>query len=276
MSAATLDRATTAAPTAARDASWPTQVAQVAWRWFVNLFRQPWGLGVAIIQPVVWIVLFGNVFSAVGDLPGFGGVDYLTFLVPGIVMMTVLYSGAWAGTGFIDDIRSGVMDRLLSSPVHRSALVAGQLVQQLALSLVQGVCVLAIGWLAGARYDGGLVGMAVALGASLLLAAAFCSLSAAVALLARDQTALIGISTVIVLPATFVSTALMPPALLPSWVETAARYNPLTWATEVARTAMSTDVDWGLVGTRCLWLAALAAVVAWWSVRAMRSYQRSL
>lgn len=276
MSTATLDRTTAPAPTTARDASWPAQVAHVSWRWFVNLLRQPWGLGVAIVQPVIWIVLFGNVFSAVGDLPGFGGADYLTFLVPGIVMMTVLYSGAWAGTGFIDDIRSGVMDRLLSSPVHRSALVTGQLVQQLAVSLVQGVCVIGIGWLAGARYDGGLVGMAVALGVSLLLAAAFCSLSAAVALLARDQTALIGISTIIVLPATFVSTALMPPALLPSWVETAARYNPLTWATEAARTAMSTDVDWGLVGTRSLWLAALAALVAWWSVRAMHAYQRSL
>ena len=119
--------------------------------------------------------------------------------------------------------------------------------------------------------------MAVALGASMLLAAAFCSLSAAVALLARDQTALIGISTIIVLPATFLSTALMPAALLPDWVQTVARYNPLTWATEIARTAMSPSVDWSRrrpPAARCS--LALAALVAWWSVRAMRTYQRSL
>lgn len=261
---------------AARPASWWAQTGEVCRRWVVGTVRQPWGLGVSVLQPLVWIVLFGNVFESVATVPGFGADDYLTFLVPGILMMTVLYSGAWAGTGFIDDIRSGVMDRLLTSPVHRSSLVVGQLVQQLLLTAVQGVIVLAIAFAAGARFDGGVVGLAVALGASLLLAASFCSLSAAVALLARDQTALIGISTTIVLPATFVSTALMPPALLPAWVESAARFNPLTWATEVARTAMSTDVDWTLVGTRSALLAVLAVLVATWSVAAMRTYQRSL
>lgn len=257
-------------------ASWVTQTSQVTRRWTVDGFRQPWGLGVAIIQPVIWLLLFGNVFSSVATVPDFGSEDYMTFLVPGILMMTVLYSGAWAGTGFIDDIRSGVMDRMLTSPVHRSSLVAGQLVQQLMICFVQGLCVLGIGFLAGASYDGGVLGLLVALGASILLAAAFCSLSAAVALLARDQTALIGISTIIVLPATFLSTALMPASLLPSWVETVSQLNPLTWAVEIARTAMSPAVDWSVVGTRALWLAALAAVVAWWSVRAMRTYQRSL
>jgi ABC-2 type transport system permease protein len=277
MSATTLTTVpTTGRPVAARPASWAGQTAQVTWRWSVVALREPWGLGVAVIQPVIWLLLFGNVFKSVGTIPGFGSDDYLTFLVPGILMMTVLYSGAWAGTGFIQDIDNGVMDRLLSSPVHRSALVAGQLVQQLLLSLVQGVIVLGIGWLAGARYDGGALGMAVALVASLLLAGSFCSLSAAVALLVRDQTALIGISTMLVLPATFLSNALMSDALLPEWVQTVSRYNPLTWAVDAARSAMSTDVDWGLVGSRCGLLAALALVVAAWSVRAMRSYQRSL
>jgi ABC-2 type transport system permease protein len=257
-------------------AGWGTQLDQVTRRWVTDSIRQPWGLGVAVVQPVIWIVLFGNVFQSVAQVPGFGHDDYLTFLVPGILMMTVLYSGAWAGTGFIEDIRSGVMDRMLSSPVSRSALVLGQLVQQLLICVVQGVIVLAIGALAGAHYSGGVLGMAVALAASVLLAAAFCSLSAAVALLVRDQTALIGISTIVVLPATFISTALMPAQLLPAWVATAAKFNPLTWATSVAQTAMSSDVDWGVVVSRSVWLALLAAVVAWWSLRAMRSYQRSL
>jgi ABC-2 type transport system permease protein len=160
--------------------------------------------------------------------------------------------------------------------VSRSALVAGQLAQQLALSLVQGVVLLAIGWAAGARYGGGVTGLVLSLVASLLLAATFCSVSAAVALTARDQTALIGISTLVVLPATFLSTALMPVALLPHWVEATARFNPLTWATEVARTAMSGAVDGGIVVSRGLLLLAPAAAAYLWSVLAMRRYQRSL
>lgn len=257
-------------------ASWPVQTALVTRRWLVGTTRVPWGLGVTVVQPLLWIVLFGNVFRSVTQVPGFGHDSYLTFLVPGILMMTMLYSGAWAGTGFIDDIRSGVMERLLSSPVSRSALVAGQLAQQLLLSLVQGVVLLLIGLAAGARYAGGIGGGALALLTSLLLAAAFCSVSAAVALTARDQTALIGISTLVVLPATFLSTGLMPAALLPHWVEVAARFNPLTWATEVARTGMSDAVDGGVVVTRGLLLVGLAVLTYLWSVAAMRRYQRSL
>jgi len=257
-------------------ATWAVQTGLVTRRWVVDSFRMPWGLGVSVIQPLLWIVLFGNVFKSVTQVPGFGHDDYITFLVPGILMMTMLYSGAWAGTGFIDDIKSGVMDRLLSSPVRRSALVAGQLTQQLLLSLVQGVVLLLIGLAAGARYAGGAGGIALAITASLLLAASFCSVSAAVALTARDQTALIGISTLVVLPATFLSTALMPVALLPHWVEVAARFNPLTWATELARTGMSDSVDWGIVATRGLLLLALAGLTYAWSVSAMRRYQKSL
>lgn len=257
-------------------APWPLQTALVCRRWLVDTLRMPWGLGVTVIQPLIWVVLFGNVFRSVTQVPGFGGDSYLSFLVPGILMMTMLYSGAWAGTGFIDDIRSGVMDRLLSSPVSRSSLVAGQLAQQLLLSLLQGVVLLLIGLAAGARYAGGAGGVALALVASLLLAAAFCSVSAAVALTARDQTALIGISTIVVLPATFLSTALMPVALLPHWVAAAARYNPLTWATQIARTAMSDSTDAGVVVSRGLLLLALAAVTYAWSVLAMRRYRLSL
>ena len=271
MSTLTLSRPVTA-PTRA---SWATQTAEVTHRWTVDSLRQPWGLGVAIIQPVIWLVLFGNVFSSVGSVPGFGGEDYMTFLVPGILMMTVLYSGAWAGTGFIDDINSGVMDRMLTSPVSRSSLVAGQLVQQLLICVVQGICVLGIGALAGAQYAGGVGGMALAIAASLLLAAAFCSLSAAVALLARDQTALIGISTIIVLPATFLSTTMMPADLMPEWVQDVSRWNPMTWAVELGRGGLSGEYPsngwWQLGG-----LAVLAALAFIWAMRSIRAYQRSV
>ena len=96
----------------------------------------------SLIQPVIWIVLFGQVFASLGALPQFGGAGYIDYLVPGILMMTVLYSGAWAGTGFIDDINSGVMDQYLTSPISRSAIISGQLAQQLIVNLAQSLVVL--------------------------------------------------------------------------------------------------------------------------------------
>lgn len=267
---------TVSVPRALGGSSWAIQVAQVARRWIVVSWRQPWGLFISLLQPIVWIVLFGQVFRSLGGLPGFGGDGYIGYLVPGVLMMTVLYSGAWAGTGYIDDMNSGVLAQLLSAPIGRSSIVTGQLIQQLLLNLVQSGIVLVIGWLAGARFDGGGGGILLALAAATLLAATFCCLSVAVALLARSQVALIGISQVFVLPATFLSTTLMPAALLPEWVQNVARVNPLDWAVDLARTGLAGTVDWADAALHGGLLAALAALALLWAVRSIRSYQRSV
>lgn len=254
---------------------WFTQTGQVLRRWLISAFRQVWGPVMSLVQPVIWIVLFGQVFHSLGVLPQFGGAGYIAYLVPGILMMTVLYSGAWAGTGYIDDIGSGVMDQYLTSPISRSAIVTGQLVQQLIICLAQSLVVLGIGALAGARYPGGVAGMLVALAVASLLATVFCCCSTAVALTSRSQIALISLSQLIVLPATFLSTTMMPASLQPTWVQVVATWNPMTWAVELGRGALAGSFPgngwWQLAG-----LAALAALAFAWAVRSLRAYQRSM
>lgn len=256
-------------------AGWFTQTGQVLRRWLIASLRQAWGPVMSLIQPVIWIVLFGQVFASLGALPQFGSAGYIDYLVPGILMMTVLYSGAWAGTGFIDDMNSGVMDQYLTSPVSRSAIITGQLAQQLVLNLAQSLVVLGIGWLAGARYSGGLCGMFAALGVATVLATIFCCASTAVALIARSQIALISLSQLIVLPATFLSTTMMPADLMPQWVQDVARWNPITWAVELGRGGLSGDYPaagwWQLAG-----LVVLAGLAFLWAVRSIRAYQRSV
>jgi len=265
----------THAPAAPSRAGWFTQTGQVLRRWLIATLRQVWGPVMSLIQPVIWIVLFGQVFHSLGALPQFGGDGYIDYLVPGILMMTVLYSGAWAGTGYIDDINSGVMDQYLTSPVSRSAIITGQLVQQLIINLAQSLVVLGIGWLAGARYPGGLGGMLVALGVATLLATIFCCASTAVALTARSQIALISLSQLIVLPATFLSTTMMPADLMPQWVQDVARWNPMTWAVELGRGGLAGTFPengwWQVAG-----LTVLAALAFVWAMRSIRAYQRSV
>ena len=96
------------------------------------LVRQPAFLVITLIQPMIWLLLFGELFSPVVEIPGFdgGGGSYLEFLTPGVVVMTALFSGGWAGTVYIEDMNRGVMDRLLASPVRRGALMNGTLVYQ--------------------------------------------------------------------------------------------------------------------------------------------------
>lgn len=264
------------APGTGASAGWFTQTGQITKRWITNSLRMVWGVAFSLVQPLVWILLFGQVFSSLGKLPGFSGASYIEYLVPGVLMMTVLYSGAWAGSGYIDDMKSGVMDQLLTAPISRSAIITGQLVQQLLICFAQSIVVLGIGWLGGARFPGGVGGIAVALVAALILATIFCSVSTALALTTKNQAALIGISQIVVLPVTFLSTTMMPTSLMPEWVQNVSRYNPMTWAVDIGRDGLGGTIDGGQTALHAGGLLVLAGLAFFWSVRAIRGYQRSL
>jgi ABC-2 type transport system permease protein len=231
-----------------------------------------------LVQPVIWLLLFGQLFRSVVEIPGFAARygSYLEFITPGVVVMTALFSSGWAGTVYIEDMNRGVMDRLLASPVRRGAMMIGTLAYQALTTVVQTAVVLGIALLAGARFPGGAAGAAVTLVAAVLVSVVVASLSNALALLLRQQEALIGISQFIVLPLQFVSSAVMDTRLSPDWVATVARYNPVDWAVVASREALSAGTRWGAVWPRLGLLTALAVVMAWLATRAFGTYQRSL
>ena len=237
------------------------------------LLRQPWFVAVTLVQPVVWLLLFGALFENV--VPSPGG-DYIAYLTPGIVVMTALFSNGWAGMGFITDAEGGVMDRLLVSPARRGALIGGSLVHQQVTTLVQTAIILGLGLATGARFPGGLLVTLAFVGCTVLLGAAFASYSNALALLLRTQESVIGAVNFVVLPLSFLSAMLVPTELLPHWIANVARWNPVNWAVEVGREMLAADVHWGLVGTRAAALAVLAAVAGWLSARAFSAYQKSV
>jgi ABC-2 type transport system permease protein len=242
-----------------------------------NLVRIPVFLFITLIQPMFWLLLFGKLFESVVRIPGFdANASYLEFLTPGVIAMTALFSAMWAGTVYVDDMQRGVMDRLLASPVRRGAMMNGTLAYQSLTSVVQTGIVLGVALLAGARFDGGLTGVAVTLLAAILLTVICAALSNAIALMARQQEALIGISQFLSLPATFLSSAVMAPQLAPHWIQTIARYNPLDWAVVASRETLLGSPDWGMVWPRLAALAVLAVVMAWTATRTFGAYQRSI
>jgi len=238
------------------------------------LVRQPIFLVLTLIQPMVWLLMFGQLFKSVVTIPGFGeGGSYIEFLTPGVVAMTALFSAAWAGTVYIDDMERGVMDRLLASPVSRGAMMNGTLAYQSITSTVQTVIVLLVAWLMGARFAW--TGVVVTILAAILLTVIFAALSNAVALLVRQQEALIGISQFTALPLTFVSSAVMNPDLAPGWIGTVATYNPLDWVVVASRQTLLGSPDWAAVWPRLGALVVAAGVMAWLATRAFGAYQRS-
>jgi ABC-2 type transport system permease protein len=241
------------------------------------LIRQPWYVAVTLVQPIVWLLLFGQLFTSVVNIPGFtGGGTYLEFITPGVIMMTSLFSSGWAGTVYIEDMNRGVMDRLLASPVSRGAMMVATLAYQSIVTIIQSLAVFAIAYACGARFDGGAAGIVMTLLAASLLTVVFAALSNAVALLVRQQDALIGISQFISLPLPFLSSALIDTQLSPEWVRQVAKYNPVDWAVVISRQALSGSPGVGVVAPLLAALAALAVVMAWVATRAFSVYQRSV
>jgi len=240
------------------------------------LLRQPIYIAFTLIQPIIWLLLFGSLFSKIVELPGFGGASYLDYLTPGVVVMTALFASAWSGFGFIQDMERGVMDRMLISPVNRGAMITGALANQAVTTAVQTVIIFGIGLAAGARFDGGIVGVLVTMVAAVLLAVAFAAFSNALALLLRTQEALIGVANFLTLPLSFLSSAIMATALAPDWIQQVAKFNPVDWAATASRMALlSADPDWAGVFGRLGGLLVVAIVLGWLATRAFRTYQRS-
>jgi ABC-2 type transport system permease protein len=252
------------------------QTWQVSLRYLRVFARQPAYLGITLTQPLIWLLLFGALFKAVTDIPGFDGDSYIDFLTPGVVVMLAVSSAGWTGMGFIEDINAGVMDRMLASPVWRGALNLGSVVQSVITVSIQTALILALALLLGAHYTNGIGGVLILILVAALLAAAFASLSNGVGVLARQRETLIGAVSLVLLPLTFLSSALMQQDLVPGWIRTVGEFNPVNWAVEAGRSAAMGDLDWGLVAGRVGLLFALVVVSATFATRAFGTYQRSL
>jgi ABC-2 type transport system permease protein len=245
-------------------------------RLLMATLRQPAFVVIMLIQPMIWLLLFGQLFKRVVELPGFATGSYIDFLTPGVVVMTVLFTSGWAGMAFIDDMDRGVMDRMLSSPVSRGAMMLASVLNQAVTIGVQGIVVVLVGLALGAEFAGGIAGVLVMFLAAILLAASFSCLSNGMALLVRTGESLIGFSTMLTLPLSFLSSAMMAREAAPDWIQTVSSYNPVDWAVVAAREALSADPDWSGVFTRLGGLFGVAVVTGFIATRAFRSYQRSL
>ncbi len=123
-------------------------------RYLRELCRQPAVIFLTLLQPVIWLLLFGALFKRVAEIPGFGGGDYITYLTPGVVIMTAMFSASWTGMSYIEDMQTGVLERFLVAPVGRGALTASMLAYQAITTIVQSAVIIVIGWGTGAAFPG--------------------------------------------------------------------------------------------------------------------------
>ena len=208
----------------------------------LQLWRQPWWIAVTLVQPVIWLLLFGSLFEVVSDIPGFGSESYIEYLAPGIVVM----------------------------------LIAGRVAQNSVTIAIQSLIIVGIALVAGAGFPNGVGGVLAMIGVAVLIGACFGTLSIGFAHVARKEETLIATLTFLQLPLSFLSSTFMQPALMPDWMRSVADFNPLEWAVEAARAAALGHGGWDVVVTRSGLLLAFLALCAWFALWAQERYQRSL
>ena len=240
------------------------------------LVRQPWVLAFSVIQPVIWLFLFGQLFRRVIDIPGFAyHGSYLDYLVPGLIAMNAMSNNMWAGMSMIEEIDRGTLNRFLAAPASRIAVMNASVAEQAVSTTVQSLIIVLLGLAGGARYYGGVAGLAVMVAASILLGVVFGALSNAVGMTLRSREAIIGVYTFFMLPLMFLSSAFIPTQLMPGWMQAIASRNPLNWAVQIGRSAVSAEPDWAAIGVRCGGLFVLAVACVAVSVATFRSYQKN-
>jgi len=212
------------------------QTLTLAWRSLVLVRRNPWELGDYSIQPVLFLVLFLFVFGgAVAGSPD----DYLGFVLPGVIVMNMLFVTVYVGHGLNTDLTQGVFDRFRALPIPRWAPLVGRIVADAVKQLLCITLLLAVGTLLGFRLGTSVLHLLAMVLLVIGFALSFSWVLVLVGVLAKDpeHVQLYGFTTLF--PLTFVSTAFVPIETMPGWLQGFVAANPVSLLTEAARALLS-------------------------------------
>jgi ABC-2 type transport system permease protein len=228
--------------------------------------RNPELLIFATIQPIMFVVLFVYVFGGSIEVPGYS--SYEQFLIPGIFSQSLVFGSAFTGVGLAEDLGKGLVDRLRSLPMSRSAVLIGRTVSDLVRNVITFLVMLVVSiWPIGFRFEGSLAGAVAATLLLLLFSYALSWVQALIGLSVGSVEAANSAGFIWMFPLTFVSSAFVDPDTMPEWLQPVAKANPFTIVTNAARALyngnpVGDDAMWSV-----LWSVGIIAVFATLSIR---------
>ena len=204
-----------------------------------KLLRNPILLFFSLFQPIIFIVLFTQLFSSFGPLlPAAARGDYTKFAVAGIVLQNGFSSAFQSGTSMVDDLRSGFLVKMLSTPVSRTAILLGRISTDMFRMVVQSSIIFFLAFLLGAYPDTGIPGYLLILATIAFFGLAWSGISLSIGLKTKSAETVFGIAGTLTFPLLFMSTALVPADRLPKWMATVSQYNPISITVEAIRATM--------------------------------------
>jgi ABC-2 type transport system permease protein len=222
--------------------------------------RNPIWVILGLIQPILYLVMFGPLLKNMTRVQGWPAGDAWSVFVPGLLVQLGIFGAAFVGFGLLHEMHAGVVERMRVTPASRLALLLGRVLRDVVVLFVQGVILVACALLFG--LDAPVGGLLVGLVVVALLGAAFSSASYAAALILKSEDALAPLANGLAVPLLLLSGILLPMSLAPAWLETASDINPLKHVVDGVRALFlhgaTSTVIWGIVATLGLVAAGMA------------------
>jgi ABC-2 type transport system permease protein len=214
------------------------------------------------IQPALWLLIYGEVFTRIHAIPTPHGIPYLAYLAPGILAQSALFIAIFYGIQIIWERDAGVLTKLMVTPTPRSALITGKAFAAGVRSIVQACVIIALSAILGVALTDNPLRLLATAGIVVLGSAFFSCLSMTIAGLAMTRDRLMGIGQAITMPLFFSSSALYPERVMPGWLQAISKVNPLSYEVDALRGLLiGIPTDFGLDVT-VLVIATVAGITA--------------
>jgi ABC-2 type transport system permease protein len=237
-------------------------------RSMIQTLRNPVWVFIGLFQPILYLLLFAPLLESLQGMPGFTSGSSLNTFTPGLLIMTALFSTAFVGFAVIDDLRTGVIERLRVTPVSRMALLLGMVSKDVVTLLVQSAVLVVVATLMGMRGD--FLGVVLVFGLMILIGLTMASVSYAIALAMKDEGALASMLNTITVPLLLLSGITLPLALAPQLIRTLAKFNPFAYTVDAARALTAGTFSDASVLLGFIIMAVLAVLAVIWAARAFR------
>jgi len=233
-------------------------------RYLTKLVRNPTLLGTNLATPILFFVLFSQLFTKFGSFITLGPGGYLAYLMPGIVLMSAMMSAPQGGVSLANDLNSGFLAKMLLTRARRPAILLGRLVTDMFMAVVQSAITIAVAVGMGVSISYGLPGILLLLLTCALFELDLSGIFLTVGMATRKTETISALSGVLFFPLIFISSAMFPSAFFPSWAQTISRYNPVTFASDVARELVQGGFVWSNLFSAyaAIGIIALAAFLA--------------
>jgi len=219
----------------------------IFWREIKRYQKSRSGVLIRLIQPVIWIIVIGNTFSGTQPLiqsVGFQG-DYIEFMTPGVIILTAIFTSIFGGVNTLWDRRYGFMNKALTSPISRSAIALGKMSAISLISALQASLIIGIALAIGVTFPNPLMIVPI-MAIVILFSLGFSGISVMVAATAKSQETFWGVINFLGMPLFMISPALFPLELLPDWLATLAKLNPVTYTILLVREMMTGVSEGGI------------------------------